>query len=365
MILEKNMFEGIPVSLELVTTNTETESETQTIAMSVDGNVTVDGDEVEVSSIEAMNLVHTVASYFRTPYTPKFDDSDYEDEEETIWELTIKNDDGESWEFAGDFGDTLLVGQHNLSDLIRSTLKKDVWAFDGNTQDVKIVKVELSYFGEDPDKYTEKVVVEREPESIKFDKVLKNGMHVAQQVAFATRQEVTGPLSELEQSFFFQEAHKQRNALIEMFKSHKKYKSDFYKIDITYADGTSLSYSDTFDMSVMPLGFAAFIFQINLILMESVGGALLAPFNLHQLKNTRSHEYIFVSVSFHSSDTTYYYTTTDKTIEVGDKVVVPVGEYNSLKIVDVEKVEHFAYDDLPMPLYKVKEVVQKVDLKNK
>lgn len=120
--------------------------------MSVDGEATVDGKSVDVLPIDAMKLVHTVASNFRKP---QMLDDYLVDDNLDGWAITISNDDGQSWIFEGDFGEALLVGQHNLSDLIRTTLEKDVWAFDGNTQDIKITKVALSYFGDNPDEHTE------------------------------------------------------------------------------------------------------------------------------------------------------------------------------------------------------------------
>ncbi len=70
-------------------------------------------------------------------------------------------------------------------------------------------------------------------------------------------------------------------------------------------------------------------------------------------------EYIFASVRFGEYGKSYYYQTTDESIIVGDKVIVPVGYDGTKRIVEVVKVERFAESELPMPLHKVKSIIGK------
>lgn len=75
----------------------------------------------------------------------------------------------------------------------------------------------------------------------------------------------------------------------------------------------------------------------------------------HGLDNTK---YIYLSVEFTEGGKTYYYQTTDSTIKIGNQVVVPVGNTDE-KIVTVVDVEEFTEDEVPMPLSRVKSIIEK------
>jgi len=81
----------------------------------------------------------------------------------------------------------------------------------------------------------------------------------------------------------------------------------------------------------------------------------------HGYDNTK---YIYLSVEFTEGGKTYYYQTTDTSIEVGDQVVVPVGRSEE-KIVTVVDVEEFTEDEVPMPLSRVKSIIEKFSMPDK
>lgn len=70
---------------------------------------------------------------------------------------------------------------------------------------------------------------------------------------------------------------------------------------------------------------------------------------------------IYCSCSFDDGGKTYYYRTTDQSIEEGDYVVVPVGPDNCEKTVYVEEVEYFKVDEVPLPIEKTKEILRTAD----
>ena len=72
--------------------------------------------------------------------------------------------------------------------------------------------------------------------------------------------------------------------------------------------------------------------------------------------------YIYLSVKFPGSDQEYYYRTTDRSIDVGDSILVPAGKSNRKELVEVTRKEKFYEDELPMPLEEVKSVIGKVIL---
>lgn len=71
--------------------------------------------------------------------------------------------------------------------------------------------------------------------------------------------------------------------------------------------------------------------------------------------------YIYLSVEFSQGGKTYYYLTENTTIDVGDTVIVPVGNNGDEKIVSVVDVEEFTEDELPMPLDRVKSIIGKFE----
>ncbi len=58
----------------------------------------------------------------------------------------------------------------------------------------------------------------------------------------------------------------------------------------------------------------------------------------------------------------YYYRTTDRSIDVGDNILVPAGKSNRKELVEVTRKEKFYEDELPTPLEEVKSVIGKVIL---
>lgn len=71
-------------------------------------------------------------------------------------------------------------------------------------------------------------------------------------------------------------------------------------------------------------------------------------------------EYIFVEVSFESSEKTYCYICDDKLIQKYDEVLVPVGQDNIEKIAIVESVDVHTEDDAPYPVEKCKHVIKRL-----
>lgn len=70
-------------------------------------------------------------------------------------------------------------------------------------------------------------------------------------------------------------------------------------------------------------------------------------------------EIIYCCVSFDEGGGTYYYRTEDESIEVGDRVIVPVGPDNTERIAVVSKIEYFEQTEVPFPLEKVKHIIGK------
>lgn len=71
-------------------------------------------------------------------------------------------------------------------------------------------------------------------------------------------------------------------------------------------------------------------------------------------------EYIYCSVEFTYNGRTYYYRTEDNSLRPGMYCLVGVGSDNKEKCVEIRKVEYFTESNLPFPLERTKEIIQRV-----
>lgn len=73
----------------------------------------------------------------------------------------------------------------------------------------------------------------------------------------------------------------------------------------------------------------------------------------------RKNELIFCSVSFNKESKSYYYLTEDDNIDIGNYVVVPVGNENKTTIAIVVGIEYFTKENAPFSLDKIKQIIRK------
>ena len=133
-----------------------------------------------------------------------------------------------------------------------------------------------------------------------------------------------------------------------------------YELKITNHRDEVVCVKGGFNRSELPEGYAEFAERIaKFVSFYGMHGSLLNPRRYN--KGKKGEEYIYCSVSFSSGGKTYYYITEDESISIGDKVIVPVGDYGAERTVTVENVEYFDEEDLPMPLHEVKTIICKDD----
>ena len=70
-------------------------------------------------------------------------------------------------------------------------------------------------------------------------------------------------------------------------------------------------------------------------------------------------EYIYCSVSFYPGGKTYYYKTTDDTLQCGDEVIVPVGNSEKKEIATIVCIEKFSAAKAPYPLALTRDILGK------
>lgn len=69
-------------------------------------------------------------------------------------------------------------------------------------------------------------------------------------------------------------------------------------------------------------------------------------------------EYILVHVSFGNNSKSYCYICDDKTVKIGDTVVVPVGSDETLKCAMVERVDVVTRETAPFPIDQCKKIIE-------
>lgn len=87
-------------------------------------------------------------------------------------------------------------------------------------------------------------------------------------------------------------------------------------------------------------------------------GEILDP-SVYMKAKRKTNDYIFCSVEFSESGKSYYYTTEDDMLEIGDDVLVPVGNDRHTAIVKIVNIEYFPEDKVPFPLDKAKSIIGK------
>ena len=131
-----------------------------------------------------------------------------------------------------------------------------------------------------------------------------------------------------------------------------------YRIVISFADHTDHTITGTFDKKGLPKEWESFA---NTICehMDFYGAGEIFDRRHYEMQRLSPDSVIYLSVTFFESYKRYYYQTNDNRINVGDYVVVPVGEDGKERIVEVRKKEYYQKDSVPMPLEKVKTVIEK------
>ena len=70
---------------------------------------------------------------------------------------------------------------------------------------------------------------------------------------------------------------------------------------------------------------------------------------------------MFCSCEFEGGGKSYYYISDDPSLEEGDLVRVPVGDNGRTSVVEIVDVEFFKDDEVPIPLNRVKKIIERAD----
>jgi hypothetical protein len=130
-----------------------------------------------------------------------------------------------------------------------------------------------------------------------------------------------------------------------------------YELEAEYEDGKIIKHHGAFDRAHIPeKAFKTFIELIRtLVNTYGFGGIVSLDGFMSALKLG---EVKYCGVEFSKGSSIYHYRTTDLRIDVGDTVVVPVGEDNNEQVVTVKTVDICRWDNTPYPLEKTKQILR-------
>ena len=121
-----------------------------------------------------------------------------------------------------------------------------------------------------------------------------------------------------------------------------------YLLHIYLQDGSDRLISGSYDKNGLPEDFGGFIEYLHNFIQFYGTCNILSPSFYNRLRR-RKGEMIYCSMRFENSGKTYYYTTEDGSIEIGDLVVVPAVKENLPSVVQVVGIQFFLPEKAPSP----------------
>lgn len=294
------------------------------------------------------------------------------------WDLEITSKDGKVRIYTGSLCTRIDYEGQDLSDLVRDTLgMKDLFVFDGRDRPdlinritldyLRTTRIEASYEEENGDeergekeneereyltwKYSERLIIDRKTETLEHIQNVAPGHKVTRK--FEVEDRVKRLLDSFDPEAIFTNIEGNPDDAIGTPDEEKD-----YIITIDCKNGTSRAISGSFDKKGLPDDFGDFIEKVIDFMYYYGFGEIFSKANYNGVKRRKS-DYIYCSVSFSGGYKTYYYITDDDSIEVGDLVIVPAGRDNHEAVVEVEEIEYFSEDEVPLPVEKTKRIIRK------
>jgi len=311
--------------------------------------------QFKIDAQKAKFLLEKYTKYFRDEYEITFatDTGDFE--------MHITDDQGKNAVFIGPLICDFEVDGYNLSQLLRDTLDdQTLFVFDGNNYErIERITIDHEYkktiVASDGRKVvwnpTDLIVIDRATETIEYTYRIGSECDVTRKYHVA--QGVSNFLDELEPEEVFTD-FEEKDTDVQMPENEES----SYTIKVEFHRSEPRVISGSYDKQGLPTEWPEFIEDLYNFMSFYGFGEMFDESNYGRTYR-KNGDYIFLSVRFADYGKTYYYLTEDTSIEVGDQVVVPVGNDGTERIVEVVKIEYFAPDRVPMPIEKVKSIIGK------
>lgn len=256
----------------------------------------------------------------------------------------------------------------DLSDMVRDAVgMDDLYVFDGNDKPDRVDRITVDYHRVTKIKpkdvledmgwdyvtwdYTEKLVIDRESETLEHIQNIGSGCIVSRK--YYVQGGVESLLDDIDADYLFGEVEGNPDDVID-----DPLETKDYTITVDFQRGSQRVIQGTYDKKGLPEAWSDFADEVWEFICFYGFGEILDPSVYEKVKRSKQ-DYIYCSVQFRSGYKSYYYISDDNSIKVGDSVVVPVGTGNHHSVAEVVKVEYFAEEDVPLPLEMTKNIIRK------
>lgn len=316
----------------------------------------IEQKQFKIEPEKAKFLLSKFTKYFRDEYELSFAT------DVGMFEMWIDDDEGKKAYFVGPLISEFEVDGYDLSQLVRDTLDdQSLFVFDDNAYE-KIKRITIDYkftsviipvdnSNDITWEYSDHLVIDRETETI--EDVLKLAEQCDVTRKYHVAEGVTSFLDNLDIEGLFTEFNEPDEDMLPSPEGTAVYeaKVEFHRQEPRIISGT-------YDKQGLPKDWPEFIEDLYRFISFYGFGEM---FDEKQYSKTyrKKNDYIFLSVKFGGYGKPYYYITDDDTIQVGDQVVVPVGDEGAERIVRVYKKSYYSPENVPMPIEKVKFILEK------
>lgn len=311
--------------------------------------------QFKIDKEKAKFLLDKYTKYFRDEYEIAFAT------DVGSFEMHITDDQGKTAVFIGPLICDFEADGYNLSQLLRDTLDdQSLFVFDNNEYECieritiehehkkSIVAADGQIVTWNP---TDHIVIDRKTETIEYTYRIGSECDVTRKYHVA--QGVSNFLDELDyQDLFIEFEEKDTDVII------PENEEAIYSVKVEFLRSPTREIAGSYDKQGLPVDWPEFIENLYNF-MSFYGFGEMFDESHYGRTYRKNGDDIFLSVRFGDYGKPYYYLTEDSTIEVGNQVVVPVGNDGTERIVEVVKVQYFAPEDVPMPIEKVKSIIGK------
>ena len=305
------------------------------------------------------NTAETAFDYFLRFFVPFHKDETEPDV--GSWTLELTNSEGMKFHFKGPLYPYPYSDYHGLSILLRRLLRMDqLWIFEGNTSARHIDRISIDYTRTKievqnealgmPLNYAERLVLDRSSRTLEYRQSSPHGKLIQQ---FELTDEVDDLLNQFHPYRLFRSKVTVPDDII-----YDPYDSKMYRITIDYSDRTQHSVYGSFDRDNLPPDYEPFIFKVEKIIKQYHCNELFQP-ALYKYQNQRKSEYLYCGVRFENSYKIYHYISDDRSVKIGDYVIVPVGSENKESIAQVAESKSYDILHAPYPVEKTKHIIRK------
>lgn len=310
--------------------------------------------QFKIEPDKAQMLLSKFTKYFRDEYEINFAT------DVGSFEMWIDDDEGKKAYFVGPLISEFVVDGFDLSQLVRDTLNdQTLFVFDDNNYE-KIKRITIDYrftsviipADESADitwEYKDHLVIDRQTETIEDTLQLAEQCDVTRKYHIADG--ISSFLDDLDIETLFTEFNKPEADVLPSPEGTAEYevKVEFYRQEPRILSGK-------YDKQGLPKDWPEFIESLYDFISFYGFGEM---FDKKQYEKTyrKKNDYIFLSVKFGDYGKPYYYLTDDDSIQIGEQVVVPIGDEGAERIVRVSKKQYFQADNVPMSLKKVKSII--------